>query len=227
MPLCVFFVEMIYPLSSIFPAKTAGKTLNIQYQHCRTVIQYLYASLLAGLGRTGTLIGMYMMKHLNFTARQAIAWLRIVRPGSVIGPQQHYLVKQQERMHRLGAQGAAGLHLEAQIGRSASAPAALEDVKAAAPVAMLAEMVMQGMLHRDSLRQGLVNHTRSARQLLPGSPRQWATVIKDNNPESSDDEEDTTGSECDTPSTPPSLLPRQHSLPIELGPQEHRRTKSC
>lgn len=40
---------------------------------------------LAGLGRTGTLIGCYMMKHLGFTARECIAWLRICRPGSVIG----------------------------------------------------------------------------------------------------------------------------------------------
>ena len=35
----------------------------------------------AGLGRVGTLIGLYMMKHYGFTAREAIGWLRIVRPG--------------------------------------------------------------------------------------------------------------------------------------------------
>jgi cell division cycle 14 len=45
----------------------------------------------AGLGRTGTLIAIVMMKHHGFTAREAIAWLRIIRPGSVIGEQQHYL----------------------------------------------------------------------------------------------------------------------------------------
>ena len=36
---------------------------------------------LAGLGRTGTLIALYMMKHLAFSATEAIAWLRVVRPG--------------------------------------------------------------------------------------------------------------------------------------------------
>ena len=46
---------------------------------------------LAGLGRTGTLIGCYIMKHHKFTAAEAIAWIRICRPGSVIGPQQHFL----------------------------------------------------------------------------------------------------------------------------------------
>lgn len=35
---------------------------------------------LAGLGRTGTLIGMYLMKHKGFTGREVIAWLRICRP---------------------------------------------------------------------------------------------------------------------------------------------------
>ena len=45
----------------------------------------------AGLGRTGTLIACYIMKHYKFTAAEAIAWVRICRPGSVIGPQQNFL----------------------------------------------------------------------------------------------------------------------------------------
>ena len=47
----------------------------------------------AGLGRTGTLIGMALMKFWRFTAHEAIAWMRICRPGSVIGIQQHFLLK--------------------------------------------------------------------------------------------------------------------------------------
>lgn len=46
---------------------------------------------LAGLGRTGTLIAVWMMQEHDLTARECIAWLRICRPGSVIGPQQHFL----------------------------------------------------------------------------------------------------------------------------------------
>ncbi|XP_043078999.1 dual specificity protein phosphatase CDC14AB isoform X5 [Puntigrus tetrazona] len=49
----------------------------------------------AGLGRTGTLIGCYLMKHYRFTAAEAIAWIRVCRPGSIIGPQQHYLEEKQ------------------------------------------------------------------------------------------------------------------------------------
>jgi len=42
----------------------------------------------AGLGRTGTLIAIYAMKHYGFDAAEFIAWNRICRPGSVLGPQQ-------------------------------------------------------------------------------------------------------------------------------------------
>ena len=45
----------------------------------------------AGLGRTGTLIALYIMHRCGFGAREAIGWLRIMRPGSIIGEQQHRL----------------------------------------------------------------------------------------------------------------------------------------
>nr|CAD7429295.1 unnamed protein product [Timema monikensis] len=45
----------------------------------------------AGLGRTGSLIGCYIMKHYRFSACETIAWIRICRPGSIIGHQQLWL----------------------------------------------------------------------------------------------------------------------------------------
>ncbi|XP_046906041.1 dual specificity protein phosphatase CDC14AB isoform X2 [Hypomesus transpacificus] len=56
----------------------------------------------AGLGRTGTLIGCYLMKHYRFMAAEAIGWIRICRPGSVIGPQQHFLEEKQAAMWMQG-----------------------------------------------------------------------------------------------------------------------------
>ncbi|TYZ57941.1 hypothetical protein PybrP1_003569 [[Pythium] brassicae (nom. inval.)] len=51
----------------------------------------------AGLGRTGTLIACSLMQQHRFSAEEAIGWLRLCRPGSVVGQQQHYLrVKQQQ-----------------------------------------------------------------------------------------------------------------------------------
>lgn len=52
----------------------------------------------AGLGRTGTCIGAYLMKHYKFTAREVIGWMRICRPGMVIGPQQHFLQDVEQQM---------------------------------------------------------------------------------------------------------------------------------
>ena len=49
----------------------------------------------AGLGRTGSCNGVFMMKHYGLTAEETIAWTRICRPGSIIGPQQHFLVEMQ------------------------------------------------------------------------------------------------------------------------------------
>jgi len=41
----------------------------------------------AGLGRTGTLIGIFAMKHYKIPAEAFIGWARIARPGSILGPQ--------------------------------------------------------------------------------------------------------------------------------------------
>lgn len=57
----------------------------------------------AGLGRTGTLIGLWAMKHFHMPARAFIGWNRICRPGSILGPQQQFLVDMQNDMFQAGA----------------------------------------------------------------------------------------------------------------------------
>jgi hypothetical protein len=52
----------------------------------------------AGLGRTGSLIGCYIMKHWRWTAHETIAWLRICRPGSIIGHQQEWMEAKEKVM---------------------------------------------------------------------------------------------------------------------------------
>ena len=145
---------------------------------------------LAGLGRTGTLIGLYLMKHHRFTAREAIAWLRICRPGSVIGPQQEYLVQQEARMHRLGAQGLPGLSHELEaVGETNFSPGTVErkchmtfiidtheETKKTPPDSphtcaqqsfVLSQMITQGMMHRQNVRSGrAIKHSHSASELL-------------------------------------------------------------
>jgi len=57
----------------------------------------------AGLGRTGTLIGLHTMKHHAFPARAFIGWNRICRPGSILGPQQQFLIDMESEMFQAGA----------------------------------------------------------------------------------------------------------------------------
>ena len=56
----------------------------------------------AGLGRTGALICAWIMKHYGWTAREVMGWIRVMRPGSIIGPQQQWLCDMERRMWREG-----------------------------------------------------------------------------------------------------------------------------
>jgi len=56
----------------------------------------------AGLGRTGSLIAAYAMKHYKFNAADFIGYIRMCRPGSVLGPQQQFLVDKQDSFHKMG-----------------------------------------------------------------------------------------------------------------------------
>lgn len=54
----------------------------------------------AGLGRTGTLIACYLIRHYRFSAAEAVGWLRICRPGSVSTLQHCFLEHKQEPIMR-------------------------------------------------------------------------------------------------------------------------------
>lgn len=89
------FTEMFFPDGSCPPEPILERFLDlisgdgVIALHCK-----------AGLGRTGTLAGCFLIKRFQFTAAEAIGWIRICRPGSIIGPQQQYLIRYWQRVHQ-------------------------------------------------------------------------------------------------------------------------------
>ncbi|KAF9191077.1 cell division control protein 14 [Haplosporangium sp. Z 767] len=85
--------ELIYPDGTCPPLHIVNEFLEI----CMDVIEkkggVVAVHCMAGLGRTGTLIGAYLMRKYDLTARTTIAFLRLMRPGSVVGPQQNWLAE--------------------------------------------------------------------------------------------------------------------------------------
>lgn len=67
-------------------------------QVCETEKGAIAVHCKAGLGRTGTNIAAYMIKHYGYSAREAIAWCRLCRPGCIVGPQQQYLIVNEDKL---------------------------------------------------------------------------------------------------------------------------------
>lgn len=94
------FHDLFFPDCTAPPFEIVEQFLTIVEGSSGAVAVHCFA----GMGRTGTLIACYMMKHLDFTAAEATAWCRLCRYGSIIGVQFKFLERHESVLKLMGLQ---------------------------------------------------------------------------------------------------------------------------
>lgn len=84
-------IDMIFDDGTCPPLNLVRKFINLAHQTITVQNKHIAVHCKAGLGRTGCLIGAYLVYRYGFTANEVIAYMRFMRPGMVVGPQQHWL----------------------------------------------------------------------------------------------------------------------------------------
>mmetsp|Transcript_55598 Transcript_55598/g.130971 ORF Transcript_55598/g.130971 Transcript_55598/m.130971 type:complete len:512 (-) Transcript_55598:73-1608(-) len=114
----------------------------------------------AGLGRTGTLVAAWLMHKHGFSALEAVGWVRIVRPGSIVGRQQAFLLSMEQSMENLAALDCLDLEVE-MPGHEDGIDAGVAVTRAAASLAQPVSApatVMRDTLLRAEERSGNDEH---------------------------------------------------------------------
>ena len=84
-------LDMIFDDGTCPPLVLVRKFVNLAHEMINVKNRGIAVHCKAGLGRTGCLIGAYLIYRHGFTANEVIAFMRFMRPGMVVGPQQHWL----------------------------------------------------------------------------------------------------------------------------------------
>lgn len=84
-------LDMIFDDGTCPPLQMVRKFIKVAHEMITEKNKAIAVHCKAGLGRTGCLIGAYLIYRHGFTANEIIAFMRFMRPGMVVGPQQHWL----------------------------------------------------------------------------------------------------------------------------------------
>jgi cell division cycle 14 len=84
-------LDMIFDDGTCPLLSTVKKFITLAHEMITVKKRGIAVHCKAGLGRTGCLIGAYLIYRYGFTANEIIAYMRFMRPGMVVGPQQHWL----------------------------------------------------------------------------------------------------------------------------------------
>ncbi|KAJ4472139.1 tyrosine protein phosphatase [Lentinula aciculospora] len=175
----------------------------------------------AGLGRTATLIGAYLIWKYGFTANEAIAFMRIVRPGSVVGPQQQYLYLKQLEWSKWAAIDEARKIQTAAA--AAAVPQTLTLVTPATPPADTdEELPLRTITPTGSIlplppvtpSRHVAAAAAKAKEIAPpGQPRKTPNAKRSAPTHDSDDEDDVLGIHSDSDSDEMNdVLPSLHTI---------------
>ena len=93
-------VDMIFDDGTCPPLSLVRKFINMAHETITKKGKGIAVHCKAGLGRTGCLIGAYLLYRHNWTANELISYMRFMRPGMVVGPQQHWLHLHQHEFRR-------------------------------------------------------------------------------------------------------------------------------
>ncbi|KAL2008287.1 hypothetical protein VTN00DRAFT_8269 [Thermoascus crustaceus] len=84
-------IDMIFEDGTCPPLPLVRRFIKVAHDMITVKNKAIAVHCKAGLGRTGCLIGAYLIYRYGFTANEIIAFMRFMRPGMVVGPQQHWL----------------------------------------------------------------------------------------------------------------------------------------
>jgi protein-tyrosine phosphatase len=159
----MYFVDGTQPPSSILDRflNVVESTPGAVAVHCK-----------AGLGRTGTLNGCYIMKHYGLTSRETIAFTRIMRPGSIIGPQQHFLEEWERRYLPKIRPAIAQAASDASSNDAGSDQMEVDEVDGV-PVAAVAAEPNSALDTSSSSATSTGNHKKRERSAAPTQPRKF------------------------------------------------------
>jgi cell division cycle 14 len=87
----IHHLDMIFEDGTCPPLSTVRKFVRLAHEMITVRKKGIAVHCKAGLGRTGCLIGAYLIYRHGFTANEIISYMRFMRPGMVVGPQQHWL----------------------------------------------------------------------------------------------------------------------------------------
>jgi cell division cycle 14 len=141
----------------------------------------------AGLGRTGCLIGAYLIYRHGFTANEVIAFMRFMRPGMVVGPQQHWLHMHQHTFREWYLEDQWKAKMEATKPSTPRAISAKTPIRV--PSATQTATPTRSSAQRSALAQIDGNDVANAQYQdenlpapTPGQPRKYARMDPRNHP---------------------------------------------